>query len=166
MFFFFFFDENSSRAKKNQPSEQIRADFGLEVADDQVLRTTKQQEKALVHYLGEKSCSVETILGSKVFVYRKNGKKYILLHKAISYLGNPHPIFKKRIQMPGSWQEFCEKAKAANLDYDIRFIGIYHYQNNVIFADFIKDTYLQHGLHNSSAHIYTNDLYQAVRKAA
>ena len=65
--------------------------------------------------------------------------------------------------MPGSWQEFCEKAKAANLDYDIRFIGIYHYQNNVIFADFIKDTYLQHGLHNSSAHIYTNDLYQAVR---
>lgn len=162
MFFFFFFDENSSRAKKNQPSEQIRADFGLEVADDQVLGKT-QQQKALVHYLGERNCSVETILGSKVFVYRKNGKKYILLHKAISYLGNPHPIFKKRIQIPDWWQEFCEKAKAANLDYDIRFIGVYHYQNNVIFADFIKDTYLQHGLHNSSAHIYTNDLYQAVR---
>ena len=31
MFFFFFFDENSSRAKKNQPSEQIRADFGLDL---------------------------------------------------------------------------------------------------------------------------------------
>lgn len=163
MFFFFFFDENSSRAKKNQPSEQIRSDFGLEVADDQVLRTAKQQRKALTHYLGEKNCSVEEILGTKVFVYQKNGKKYILLHKAISYLGNPHPIFKKRIQLPASWQTFCEKAKEANLDCDIRFIGVYHYQNNVIFADFAKDTYLKHGLHNSSAHIYTNDLYQAVR---
>ena len=166
MFFFFFFDENSSRAKKNQPSEQIRSDFGLEVADDQVLRTAKQQRKALTHYLGEKNCSVEEILGTKVFVYQKNGKKYILLHKAISYLGNPHPIFKKRIQLPSSWQTFCEKAKEVNLDYDIRFIGVYHYQNNVIFADFAKDTYLKHGLHNSSAHIYTNDLYQTEYKIA
>ena len=164
MFFFFFFDENSSRAKKNQPSEQIRSDFGLEVADDQVLRTAKQQRKALTHYLGEKNCSIETILGEKVFVYQKNGKKFILLHKAISYLGNPHPIFKKRIQMPGWWQTFCEKAKEANLDYDIRFIGVYHYQNNVIFTDVAKDTYLSKGhFNNSSAHIYTNDLYQAVR---
>ena len=32
MFFFFFFNENAKNAKKNQPSEQIRADFGLEVA--------------------------------------------------------------------------------------------------------------------------------------
>ena len=40
MFFSSFFDENSSRTRKNQPSEQIRADFGLEVADDQVLRQT------------------------------------------------------------------------------------------------------------------------------
>lgn len=162
MFFFFFFDENSSRAKKNQPSEQIRSDHGLEVADDQVLEK-KQQRQALTYYLGEKNCSIETILGSQVFVYRKNGKKYILLHKAISYLGNPHPIFKKRIQMPSAWQVFCEKAKEVNLDYDIRFIGVYHFQNNVIFADFAKDTYLQHGLHSSSAHIYTNDLYQAIQ---
>lgn len=163
MFFFFFFDEKSSRAKKNQPSEQIRADFGLEVAVDQVL-SKKQQQNALVHYLGEKNCSEENILGRKVLVYRKDGKKYILLHKAISYLGNPHPIFKKRIQMPGWWQEFCNKAKETNLGYDIRFIGIYHYQNNVIFTDVAKETYLNKGkLNNSSAHIYTNDLYQAVR---
>lgn len=167
MFFFFFFDENSSRAKKNLPSEQIRSDFGLEVAEDQVLRTAKQQRKALTHYLGEKNCSIETILGEKVFVYQKNGKKFILLHKAISYLGNPHPTFKKRIQMPGWWQTFCEKAKEANLDYDIRFIGVYHYQNNVIFTDVAKDTYLRKGhFNNSSAHIYTNDLYQVEYKIA
>lgn len=163
--FFFFFDKNQVGDNRlhNRPSEQIRSDFGLEIADDQVLSPKKQRE-ALTYYLGEKQCSIETILGKKVFVYRKNGKKYILLHKAISYLGNPHPIYKKRIQMPGEWQTYCEKVKAINLDYDIRFIGIYHYQNNVIFADFAKDTYLRKGhFNNSSAHVYTNDLYQAVR---
>lgn len=165
LFFFFDFDKDKTRRVRslNQPSEQIRSDFGLEIADDQVLRTQKQQQKALVHYLGDKKCFKETIFGKKVFVYKTNNKKYILLHKAISYLGNPHPIFKKRIQMPSWWQEFCRKATEQSLDYDIRFVGIYHYQNNVIFVDFAKDTYLQHGLHNSSAHIYTNDLYQAVR---
>lgn len=103
MFFFFFdFDKDKTRRVRShhQPSEQIRSDFGLEIADDQVLRTQKQQQKALVYYLGEEKCSTETILGKKVFVYKTNNKKYILLHKAILYLGNPHPIFKKRIQMP------------------------------------------------------------------
>lgn len=163
--FFFFFDKSklSDNKSHNRPSEQIRSDFGLEVAHDQVLRSSKRQRAALTHYLGEKNCAVEEILGRKLFVYRVNGKKFILLHKAISYLGNPHPIFKKRIQMPSSWQEFCNEAIAAKIDYDIRFVGVYHYQDNVIFVDFAKDTYLQHGLHNSSAHVYTNDLYQAVR---
>ena len=165
MYFFFFFDKNKMNETKshNRPSEQIRSDFGLEVAHDQVLRSSKQQRAALTYYLGEKKCAIEEVLGRKLFVYRTNGRKYILLHKAISYLGNPHPIFKKRIQMPSDWQEFCNEAAVANIDYDIRFVGIYHYQNNVIFVDFQKDTYLQHGLHNSSAHVYTNDLYQAVR---
>ena len=160
-----FFDKSkqSNTKSHNQPSEQIRSDFGLEIAQDQVLRSSKQQRAALIHYLGENNCAVEEILGRKLFIYKTNEKKYIILHKAISYLGNPHPIFKKRIQMPRSWQEFCNEAATANIDYDIRFVGIYHYQNNVIFVDFQKDTYLQHGLHNSSAHVYTNDLYQAVR---
>ncbi len=160
----FFFDKNQicDNRLHNQPSEQIRSDFGLEIADDQVLSPQKQRD-ALTYYLGEEQCSIETIFEKKVFVYQQNGKKYILLHKAISYLGNPHPIFKKRIQMPSWWQEFCIEASKAKLDYDIRFVGVYHYQKNIIFVDFAKDTYLQHGLHNSSAHVYTNDLYQAVR---
>ena len=161
---FFFFDKNQigDNRSHNQPSEQIRSDFGLEIADDQVLSPKKQRD-ALTYYLGEEQCSIETIFEKKVFVYQQNGKKYILLHKAISYLGNPHPIFKKRIQMPSWWQEFCNEAKNTHLDYDIRFVGVYHFQKNVIFVDFTKETYLQHGLHNSSAHVYTNDLYQAVR---
>ena len=163
MFFFFDKDKANTAITHNQPSEQIRSDFGLEIADDQVLRTPKQQRTALTYYLNGKRCAVETIFNKKVLVYKASGKKYILLHKAISYLGNPHPIYKKRIQLPPWWQEFCQQAVEQSLDYDIRFIGVYHYQNNVIFVDFAKETYLQHGLHNSSAHVYTNDLYQAVR---
>lgn len=161
---FFFFDKKQigDNRSHNQPSEQIRSDFGLEIADDQVLSPKKQRD-ALTYYLGEEQCSIETIFDKKVFVYQQNGKKYILLHKAISYLGNPHPIFKKRIQMPSWWQELCNEATITHLDYDIRFVGVYHFQKNVIFVDFTKETYLQHGLHNSSAHVYTNDLYQAVR---
>ena len=153
----------SDNKSHNRPSEQIRSDFGMEIAHDQVLNTAKRQRLALTYYLGEKNCSIEKILGQKVFVYQQGEKKYIFLHKAITYLGNPHPIFKKRIQIPKKWQQFCKEAADANIDYDIRFIGIYHYQDNVIFVDFQKDTYLQHGLHNSSAHVYTNDLYHAVR---
>lgn len=163
MFTFFKKSKLSNTKSHNRPSEQIRSDFGLEIAYDQVLRSSKQQRIALTHYLGESNCSVKKILNRDVFVYKTDNKKYILLHKAITYLGNPHPIFKKRIQMPSSWQEFCNDALSVQLDYEILFIGIYHYQGNVIFVDFKKETYLQHGLHNSSAHVYTNDLYQAVR---
>ena len=59
----------------NRPSEQIRSDFGLEIAHDQVLRTSKQQRAALMYYLGENNCTVEEILGRKLFFYRVNEKK-------------------------------------------------------------------------------------------
>ena len=51
----------SDNKSHNRPSEQIRSDFGLEVAHDQVLRSPKQQRAALTHYLGEKNCSIEKI---------------------------------------------------------------------------------------------------------
>lgn len=160
-----FYDEEKERnyQLRNKPSEQIRSDFGLEIANDQVIRTQKKQRLVLSYYLGEKKCSVEKIFNKRVFVYTDNGQKIILLHKAISYLGNPHPIFKKRIQMPSWWADFCYIVAGQKPEYDIRFIGIYHYKGNVIFAELKKETYLQHSIHNSSAHIYTNDLYQAVR---
>ena len=72
-----------------------------------------------------------------------------------------HPIFKKRVQLPNWFKEFC--AQTEHLEYDVRFIGVYHYEGSVVFADFIKDTYIKKKVHNSSAHLYTNDIYQAMR---
>ncbi len=147
----------------NLESEQIRPDLSLDIAPDQVL-LPKEQEEYLIRFLGEKNCSIQEILGHKVFVYSANNKQYILLHRAVSYLGGngQHPIFKKRVQLPFWYKEFCQNAKNGKLQYDIRFIGVYHYKGVVVFVDFAKDTYLKKKVHNSSAHIYINDLYQAL----
>lgn len=145
----------------NQNSEQIRPDLSLDIAQDQVL-TPKQQQQALMCFLGEEHCKVQDILGHRVFTYSNAERRYVLLHRAVSYLGNPHPTFKKRIQLPHWYKEFCESIKNNKLPYDVRFIGVYHYNGVIVFVDFLKDTYLQKIVHNSSAHIYINDLFQAL----
>ncbi len=148
----------------NLKSEQIGPDLNKELAFDQVLSAKEQQEK-LVYFLGKENCSTIELYGKKVFLYKDGRKKYILLHKAVSYLGGngQHPVFKKRVQLPSWFKDFCNAVKKDKLSYDVRFIGVYHYKGGVIFVDFIKDTYLKKKVHNSSAHIYTNDIYQAMR---
>lgn len=147
----------------NKDSEQIRPDLSLEIAPDQTL-TRKEQQQKLKYFLGDDNCEIVEVLGKKVFLYRNGNKQYIILHCAISYLGGngQHPNFKKRMQLQSWHKEFCLKAKNNNLPYDIRLLGIYHYKGVVIFVDFVKDTYLKKKVHNSSAHIYINDLYQAL----
>ena len=90
----------------NLNSEQIRPDLSLEEAPDQVL-TTKQQQECLEHFLGEKNCSVQNLLGHRVFVYSNKGNNFVLLHRAVTYLGGngQHPIYKKRVQLPLWYKE-------------------------------------------------------------
>lgn len=145
----------------NIDSEQIRPDLSLDVAQDQVL-LPKQQQEAMIRFLGEKHCKMQEIAGKRVLTYSANGKTYILLHRAVSYLGNPHPTFKKRVQLPHWYKEYCEELNARHLNYDVRFIGVYHYKGVIVFVDFLKDTYLKKIVHNSSAHVYINDLFQAL----
>lgn len=120
--------------------------------------------ESLKVWLGPDRVSRQTILGNRAIVYHNENRDtdIVLLCKSITYLGYPHPLFKKRIQLPHWYQEFCVDAERNGLDYDIRFIGVYHYDGNIVFVDFAKDTYMPHGLHNSSAHVCTNDLFQAM----
>ena len=92
-----------------------------------------------------------------------NGKKIILLYASISYLGGngQHPIFKKRMQLPTWYKDFC--IKYCHSEYEIKFVGLYHYQGMVIFTEFVKDTYLKRKMNNSAAHVYINDLYQGIK---
>lgn len=146
----------------NQPSEQILPDFRIVLDKDNSLSVKKQQE-ALRNNLGAEYCSIQKICGKQVFVYNKNEQKIVILHKAITYLGNPHPAHKKRIQLPTEYKNFCIKTNIEHPEIDIRIMGVYHYRGTLVFVDFVKDTYLSKTMHNSSAHVYTNDLYQGLR---
>lgn len=74
-----------------------------------------------------------------------------------------HPIYKKRMQLK-KWYKDIVKHYEKQINFNIRFIGVYHYQNNIVFTEFIKDTYLKKKMNSSAAHVYMNDLYQAMKE--
>lgn len=148
----------------NLKSQQLRSDLSLEIDFDQVLTPSQIKEK-LVFLLGEENCYNETISKREVFIYKNvHNIKQVLLFANVSYLGGngTHPIFKKRMQLQKSFKEIVLKLENQS-DYDVKFLGVYHYKGNIIFVDFVKDTYITKKMNNSSAHIYVNDLYQAMK---
>lgn len=144
---------------KNNDNEQLDFLGNVVIAQDQPLRGNALFE-AVINRLGS-DCRIDRIYGKRVLVYTHNGRTTVILPRAITYLGNPWPLFKKRIQLPDWYQGFCAAAEQDGCNFDIKFLGVYHYDDNTVFVDFKKETYLQHGLHNSSAHVYINDLFQA-----
>lgn len=151
----------------NADSEQITLDKSLVVAQDQPL-SNKELQSCLINTLGKTKCRVLTIPPRKwALEYTDGGKIYHLLVRTCTYLGNPHPIFKKRVQLPLWFNEYTKTIRKKYPKIDVRYIGVYHYGDeyhgdNVIFIDFQKETYLAKKGHNSSAHVYINDLFQAM----
>lgn len=145
----------------NSDSEQIKFDTSIVLAQDQSLKP-KELRGVLKEWLGAENIRLENLLDHQVITYSTPTKKFVLLTKAITYLGNPHKLYKKRIQLSDWYQNFCERAKNECHSWDIRFLGIYHFEENIVFVDFVKDTYLKHGLNNSSAHVSVNDLYEGM----
>ena len=86
-------------------------------------------------------------------------KELLVLFKNVTYLGHPHPFFKKRIQIPGTWRGHMSSPKTI-------ITGVYtkseHKQEGseliVVYAN--KD-FINKKANNSSAHIYTTDLKKA-----
>lgn len=148
----------------NLKSEQLKSDLSLVVDYDDKLNKQIMRE-IILETLGKENCDEIKVNNKKVLEYTAiNGKKEILLFKQISYLGGngQHPIFKKRIQIPEWFRDIHNYFKDDN-NVEVRFIGVYSYAQNVVFAEFIKETYLTKKLNNSSAHVYINDLYQAMK---
>lgn len=90
----------------------------------------------------------------------KKGKSIIAL-KQVTYLGNPHPTYKKRAQMPAWFPEVREKNTKDG--YKVFFMGVYTYKENVVMFNFKLETYEGNKFNNSSAHIMINDIYQATK---
>lgn len=151
----------------NTDSEQITLDKSLVVAQDQPLDDAAQQE-CLCRALGMGCCRVVHVKPRRwAMEYSAGGKTIHMLVRSCTYLGNPHPKFKKRVQLPLWFADYCHDMAEKSPDVDVRYIGLYHYGDehhgdNVVFIDFAKDTYLSKKGHNSSAHVYVNDLFQAM----
>ena len=96
---------------------------------------------------------------STFYVGEYNNKKFSLRVKNVTYLGNPHPIYKKRIQIPDDLFEFYKSS--IEMGATPFLIGVYSGSDNLIFVDFKIDTYIQNKANNSSAHVYTSDLKAA-----
>ena len=77
---------------------------------------------------------------SKIIIGEYKGQKYAIRCKNITYLGNPHPIYKKRIQISGDLIDFYNTA--INLNAKPILLGIYSYQDLTLFTDFRIDTYI------------------------
>lgn len=147
----------------NLKSEQIRSDLSLDIQHDQKLPISKIK-KVVIDLLGKDNCYDITVCGKKVICYNSPNKKEILLLASITYLGGngQHPIFKKRMQLK-KWYKDITDFYSDKEEYNVRFVGLYHYQGNIIFTEFLKDTYIKKKMNSSAAHVYTNDLYQAMK---
>lgn len=148
----------------NIKSEQIRSDLSLEVDYDQPL-SVSNISKILENLLGKDHCSIEKFENKNLFCYTHHNKKEVLALSAVTYMGGTgqHPIFKKRMQLKKWYKDLVERYKNEK-NTNVRFIGVYHYQNNIVFVEAVKDSYLSKKMNSSAAHIYTNDLFQAMKE--
>lgn len=90
------------------------------------------------------------------------GKEYCIFSKNISYLGNPHPIHKKRIQIPANFKSIYDENMKNGVETIL--LGVYKYKDNVLFCDFDTTKYVNNRINNSSAHIYSIDLLNGLKQ--
>ena len=147
----------------NLNSEQLRSDLSLDVNKDQPL-STSEMIKNIKNILGEENCHIERYNNKKLLCYKHDNIIEILLLAAVTYMGGngQHPIYKKRMQLK-KWYKEVVYYYSNKSNYNVRFIGVYHYQSNIVFVEFLKDSYIKKKMNSSAAHVYTNDLYQAMK---
>lgn len=90
------------------------------------------------------------------------GIRYACYLKNITYLGTPHPKYKKRVQLGDNFIEKYQYFEAKNIKMII--LGIYKYHDNLFFVDFDTTNYAQNKSHNSSAHVLISDFQEAFDK--
>lgn len=90
-------------------------------------------------------------------LYGKYGvDRFCIYFKNVSYLGTPHPYFKKRIQIGDTFKDIY--AENTRLGIHTLLMGVYKYKGTILFVDFDVTKYAARKAHNSSAHVYTIDL--------
>lgn len=142
-------------------SEQIMPNMSMVFDYDQPLTNSSDILSVFKNTLGD-TCKIEKYQGSKtVYLYKHDGIVEYFLTGAITYLSKPHPLFKKRYQLKLWHKDFYNEYKDKP-NVKIHLIGLYHYEGLVVFVEFKLEDYINRKLNSSAAHVYTNDIYQAV----
>jgi hypothetical protein len=126
--------------------EQIASDGSIILAPD--VELSPGEMKALL----ERHMTV--LNGKNPFECVLEGKRIFIAMKNITYLGRPHLVHKKRIQIPGTWRPTLQKKNAF-------LLGVYSYGGKNLFTLFDTTRYAQRRMNNSSAHVHTTDLLNA-----
>ena len=100
-------------------------------------------------------------------VLKRDDKQFVLYNKIgilacnVTYLGHPHPLYKKRIQLKSYYLDYLAKNSVS--DIKTLYVGIYTYKKTRLFVVFEPSTYAGKKSHNSSAHVYSINLQYAQR---
>ncbi len=133
--------------------EQVNSNGEIVVDYDTSISTMAMYERIKEYFPKIGKDSESMIVGEY------QNKKYSIRAKNITYLGNPHPKFKKRIQISNDLQDFYNKSKSKGY-YPI-LLGVYTYKDNYIFCEFNIEDFVSKKAHNSSAHVLTSDIVAA-----
>ena len=147
-------------AKQSQKSEQITQSLDVVYDYDQTMRKTIDFETAFRDALG--NIEVEKYENHRIYKYVHNNIDTYFLTGAVTWLNKPHPLFKKRLQLKDWYRDFYDKFIHKE-NTDVRIVGVYRYDGMHIFVEFNAEDYMENKLNSSSAHVYTNDLYQALK---
>lgn len=153
----------------NALAQQITKDGTIELSSCTHINHVKLKQ-LIIELLGENAELVYFNNSSKGMDCKRTLIKYVTCNKtyfftvaSITSMGGKigqHPETLKRLQLKTWYGEFC---KAYDVDeFNLKFIGVYSYKDNIVFADFDANTYKKNIMNNSAAHIYINDIYQAM----
>lgn len=146
--------------KNGVKSEQINSHMQMVMDFDEPLTKDKDILQVYKKALGEQVQIVKFQGTKRVILYTENNINHYIITASVTYLGNPHPLFKKRLQLQPWYKEFYNKY-SKKLNTTVNIIGVYHYDDMEIYCDFNAEDYINRKMHSSSAHVYTNDWYQA-----
>lgn len=143
-------------------TEQLTSNMSIIKDFDQPLTKADDILKLLNSILDD-NCSIVKFQNSKnVFLYENGTQKEYFIIASVTYLGHPHPHFKKRMQLKEWYKDFYEEYKNKE-NSNIRILGLYHYDSMATFIEFQLENYIHKKLNSSSAHVYINDIYQGLK---
>ncbi|MBR4927402.1 MAG: hypothetical protein IKY98_03640 [Alphaproteobacteria bacterium] len=146
--------------KQLKKSEQISPAMSIVYDYDQPFTKRMDFLNAFKQALGE-DCGYFMFGKHTVYYYDHDGKREYFLVAAITWLSGPHLLFKKRLQLKKWYKEFYD-LYCNEVNSKIHLTGIYHYDGLVVFIEFATEDYMGNKMNSSAAHVYSNDIYQAL----